>query len=917
MSPVSPRRPRLRTFLLWAAPLTWLGCGGGGGTDVVLPSLSVTTATGGVELDSDGYTLAVDGAGARPIGPAATVVVDGLSDGAHTLELSGIAPNCAIQGENPRPVTIRSGSTSTVDFAVTCAAASGTLAVATTTSGSGSDPDGFALLLDGAEQGAIGASATVNLTGLPSGTHLVGLTGLAANCQVVGENPRSVTITPGQTAQVPFAVACAEPAPSTGTLEITTATAGSDPDPDGYTVRVDGGPAQPIGPNATITLANYPASAHAVRLLGLAPNCTLAGTNPAPVTVPNGGTGQVAFSVSCTPVTPATGTLQIRATTAGAPDPDGYTASVDGGAAQTLPANGNLMIENLSAGTHSIQLAGWAANCTLGGDNPRTVTIAGGQTATVTFNVTCVTTGPSVNLRIERMYLTQSTQRLSGDVPLVQGRDGYIRVFATANASNGARPDVRVRFYQNGSSTPTSTLTIPAAGSSTPTEIQEGSQITSWNIRVPGSIIQSSTRVLADVDPANVIAETNESDNSFPASGTPVALAVQSAPPAFVRFVSILQTANGLRGNVGNPDQLMDLARRMYPLNGVTAAVRSAVFTVSGPLQPLNDNGQWGQILSDLEALRIADNASDETYFGLVRVDYGAGINGNGFVGLPSAIGSDDPTEVRRVVAHELGHTWGQLHTPCGSPPGVDPDFPYRSGNIGVYGYDVSGGALRTPSQPDIMGYCENSWVSDYIYEHVMTFRRSNPVNAGVAGLAQPCVLLWGHITNGRAVLEPAFQITTRPSLPKSRGPYSVEAIASDGSRLFTLSFEATASADDPKGSRHFAFAVPLDQARAAGLGILRLTGPAIGVAAVTQTAKRLLRESVADTVTAQREVSGVMLKWNAVAHPMIMVRDPDTGEVLSFARGGNARVWTGKSAVDLEISDGVRSHRVRRAISR
>ncbi len=49
----------------------------------------------------------------------------------------------------------------------------------------------------------------------------------------------------------------------------------------------------------------------------------------------------------------------------------------------------------------------------------------------------------------------------------------------------------------------------------------------------------------------------------------------------------------------------------------------------------------------------------------------------------------------------------------------------------------------------------------------------------------------------------------------------------------------------------------------------------------------------------------------------MLIVRDPDTGEVLSFARGGNARVWTGKSAVDLEVSNGVQSHRERLAISR
>jgi hypothetical protein len=49
----------------------------------------------------------------------------------------------------------------------------------------------------------------------------------------------------------------------------------------------------------------------------------------------------------------------------------------------------------------------------------------------------------------------------------------------------------------------------------------------------------------------------------------------------------------------------------------------------------------------------------------------------------------------------------------------------------------------------------------------------------------------------------------------------------------------------------------------------------------------------------------------------MVMVRDPDTGEVLSFARGGDARVWTSKAQVDLEVSDGVQSQRVRRAINR
>jgi hypothetical protein len=77
------------------------------------------------------------------------------------------------------------------------------------------------------------------------------------------------------------------------------------------------------------------------------------------------------------------------------------------------------------------------------------------------------------------------------------------------------------------------------------------------------------------------------------------------------------------------------------------------------------------------------------------------------------------------------------------------------------------------------------------------------------------------------------------------------------------------------------------------------------------------LRKDAGQDVVLQRDAAGVTLKWDATSHPMIMVRDPDTGEVLSFARGGNARVWTQKDRVDLQLSSGLRSQLLRRAISR
>jgi hypothetical protein len=58
-----------------------------------------------------------------------------------------------------------------------------------------------------------------------------------------------------------------------------------------------------------------------------------------------------------------------------------------------------------------------------------------------------------------------------------------------------------------------------------------------------------------------------------------------------------------------------------------------------------------------------------------------------------------------------------------------------------------------------------------------------------------------------------------------------------------------------------------------------------------------------------------VGLRWDASAHPMLMVRDPVTGEVLSFARGGRSEIVTDRGELDLQLSSGVRGRSVRLAV--
>ncbi len=121
---------------------------------------------------------------------------------------------------------------------------SSTLEITTTTTGTETDPDGYTVQVDGDNGQAIGTAATISRTGISAGDHTVQLGGLAANCTVTGENPRTVSVPDGQSMTVTFAVTCG---PTSGGLQVTASTTGPAPDADGYSVTVDGTEAGTVG----------------------------------------------------------------------------------------------------------------------------------------------------------------------------------------------------------------------------------------------------------------------------------------------------------------------------------------------------------------------------------------------------------------------------------------------------------------------------------------------------------------------------------------------------------------------------------------------------------------------------------------------------------------------------------------------
>lgn len=423
--------------LLVAAGIA-VGCGGENLVGPDVGTLEVISSTTGVELDTDGYTIQIDGGTAQPLGPNATLRQTEIAPGGHSALLAGVSSNCTVNGDNPRSIAVTAGQTASLTFVIVCSATTGSLRVTSTTTGPSPDADGYTVTIDGTGRGTLTANGETTIDGLLSGSHTVGIGGVSGNCQVGGENPRPIPISAGSQAEAAFRISCQAPPPNTGTIRITTATTGAGLDADGYAFSVDGNGNQPIGANETAAVSNVEAGTHSVELLGKADNCTLSGANPRSVVVPGGGTVAVTFTLSCQSTA---GSVKVTTTTSGPPGPNGLAFTIDGGTSQPIGANATLTVAGVAAGDHEVRLT-TPGNCVVEGSNPRTISVSAGNTTALAFAIACsagsiaITANPPVSA-------------LSGEVfdpvvqPAVQVKNeagnpvGGVRVTARISAGGG------------------------------------------------------------------------------------------------------------------------------------------------------------------------------------------------------------------------------------------------------------------------------------------------------------------------------------------------------------------------------------------------------------------------------------------------------------------------------------------------
>lgn len=318
--------------------------------------------------------------------------------------------------------------------------------------------------------------------------------------------------------------------------------------------------------------------------------------------------------------------------------------------------------------------------------------------------------------------------------PIVANRDALMRAYVTLSgpAPAGLRAELLIEAADG------TTTRVRADGPLTsPSRVEDAAS--TFNLHIPAAAMTPSARyrlrLLSD-DGAPAPA-TGTHDARYPRDGSLATLGAEADEGGIDLVLVPLRYLYDGSGRLPDtsPAQLAlfeELLTALYPISEVHIRVREPVDWTDGP-QLFTGNFDFGQLNGFLRDLKTSDGApSASYYYALVQPaptfsDYcgRSCTTGQSFVvsdptnGAQRAGGGMGYSGERWAwtLAHELGHMHGRNHAPC-NVRRSDPDFPYPGGKIGLWGYDRRSETFLDPSvATDMMGYCDDEWISDYTYD--------------------------------------------------------------------------------------------------------------------------------------------------------------------------------------------------------
>jgi hypothetical protein len=536
---------------------------------------------------------------------------------------------------------------------------------------------------------------------------------------------------------------------------------------------------------------------------------------------------------------------------------------------------------------------------------------------------------------------TQGVQDANGSIPMVlSGNAAAVNVLIRATPASAIPMQVVLRLFTAAGTLirADTTVTTGTLGTS------PGYTAPSAQFLVPAATLQAGLRWQIARDPRGLVTDDTAANDVYPAAG-PQTLATADVPTLNVRFVPIVlashNNATGLVNDALLPEYLRTL-KSIYPVGRINAHVGTPFTTAAsfGTAPSGGDATFWTQVLAELDLARTVDPTEPTAnWYGVIVPPAGFNFTAfGGFSYIPTsgtATGTHTrtstgvqlnwfsrPTQARDLVAHELGHTFGRSHAPCGGAGApLDASFPIPGGTIDVPGHDVFSWASGLASSAttvsittgDVMGYCFPVWASTYTYRAILNFRQGQIVAATTdetpAAITRVLVVRGSMETGGAMTLEPAFALSARPALPDRGGRYRVDGLAGNGRVLFSYAFEP-AALDHAPNVRHFTLAIPITPDVEESLDAVRLAGPS-GETRMRRAAgaPRVLSSGRA---TAARTRDGTLsVSCDDASARGVLVLDGATGSALGSAPAASVRAVAGVGRpLTVLCSDGVRTTR-------
>jgi hypothetical protein len=364
-----------------------------------------------------------------------------------------------------------------------------------------------------------------------------------------------------------------------------------------------------------------------------------------------------------------------------------------------------------------------------------TVEVAGNAPETidsiVSFNQIAVYQGVKVTL-------LDNGQVTAPNAPVVPGRPALVRIHAktapppagTATPRKPIRLKAELRVHVDGEQD-----IVLTDGPRTLTATLDEATITStFNFELeaeqvkPGATISVSLFDPSGKDPTTV---------RYPAEEEP-ALSMNVGPIAPKLKVRLVPVEYGGDGSGRVPpldDETVEAYRKglykLYPVADVEVSIREPL---KWPLVVEPTGKGWDELLDAIMKTRKGDAPPDDVYYVgifnpaptereycqrgcVLGVAPWSTLRETSFraalvVGYPSE-------RANGTMAQEIAHAMGRAHAPCGNPAGIDKKYPYTSGGIGVWGWDIIEKELIDPDDRvfDFMSYCNPVWVSDYTFK--------------------------------------------------------------------------------------------------------------------------------------------------------------------------------------------------------